>query len=99
MLRRFVVSSFRRFVTAEMRVMHTPIAHDFLWCCHVMMQGGDSSMSQLLYELCFCLWSVSLCEEARHDFMSCGAVPILAQQVMIQSAGTSFFSTAGWCCH
>lgn len=38
-------------------------------------------MAQLLYELCFCLWSVSLCEEARHDFMSCGAVPILAQQV------------------
>lgn len=38
-------------------------------------------MSQLLYELCFCLWSVSLCDEARHDFMSCGAVPILAQQV------------------
>ncbi|CAM9186984.1 unnamed protein product [Sphacelaria rigidula] len=49
------------------------------------MQGGDSSMSQLLYELCFCLWSVSLCEEARHDFMSCGAVPILAQQVAAAS--------------
>lgn len=50
-------------------------------------QGGDSSMSQLLYELCFCLWSVSLCEEARHDFMSCGAVPILAQQVSVQISG------------
>ena len=39
-------------------------------------------MAQLLYELCFCLWSVSLCDEARGDFLSCGAVPILAQQVL-----------------
>lgn len=39
-------------------------------------------MAQLLYELCFCLWSVSLCDEARQDFLSCGAVPILAQQVI-----------------
>ncbi|CAM9151453.1 unnamed protein product [Ascophyllum nodosum] len=47
----------------------------------IRMQGGDTSMSQLLYELCFCLWSTSLCEEARQDFISCGAIPILAQQV------------------
>ncbi|CAM9557592.1 unnamed protein product, partial [Laminaria digitata] len=47
----------------------------------IRMQGGDTSMAQLLYELCFCLWSVSLCDEARQDFLSCGAVPILAQQV------------------
>lgn len=39
-------------------------------------------MAQLLYELCFCLWSVSLCDEAKQDFLSCGAVPILAQQVL-----------------
>eukprot|EP00903_Cladosiphon_okamuranus_P020575 g18886.t1 len=47
----------------------------------IRMQGGDSSMAQLLYELCFCLWSVSLCDETKQDFMSCGAIPILAQQV------------------
>lgn len=44
-------------------------------------KGGDSSMAQLMYELCFCLWSVSLCDEVKQDFMSCGAIPILAQQV------------------
>lgn len=38
-------------------------------------------MAQLMYELCFCLWSVSLCDETKQDFMSCGAIPILAQQV------------------
>ncbi|CAM9408075.1 unnamed protein product, partial [Ectocarpus sp. 13 AM-2016] len=47
----------------------------------IRMQGGDSSMAQLMYELCFCLWSVSLCDEVKQDFMSCGAIPILAQQV------------------
>lgn len=62
-------------------------------------QGGDSSMSQLLYELCFCLWSVSLCEEARHDFMSCGAVPILAQQVNYRNTevmGSGMTGGPGW---
>lgn len=39
-------------------------------------------MAQLLYELCFCLWSVSLCDDTKQDFMSCGAIPILAQQVL-----------------
>lgn len=38
-------------------------------------------MAQLLYELCFCLWAMSLCEEAKQDFISCGAIPILAEQV------------------
>lgn len=40
-------------------------------------------MAQLLYELCFCLWAMSLCDEAKQDFISCGAIPILAQQVPI----------------
>lgn len=55
-------------------------------------------MAQLLYELCFCLWSVSLCDETKQDFMSCGAIPILAQQVgtmlafvSARLAGTAIF--------
>ncbi|CAM9327116.1 unnamed protein product [Discosporangium mesarthrocarpum] len=50
------------------------------------MQARTASMcnSQLLYELCFCLWSMSLCDEARQDFMLCGAVPTLSQQARRQ---------------
>ncbi|CAM9300978.1 unnamed protein product [Phaeothamnion confervicola] len=45
------------------------------------MQGGDRAAAQLLYELCFCLWSLSLCDDTRQDFMACGAIPTLAEQV------------------
>eukprot|EP00611_Tribonema_gayanum_P008690 TRINITY_DN18276_c0_g1_i1.p2 TRINITY_DN18276_c0_g1~~TRINITY_DN18276_c0_g1_i1.p2 ORF type:complete len:459 (-),score=202.00 TRINITY_DN18276_c0_g1_i1:315-1691(-) len=47
------------------------------------MQGGDGANAQLLYALCFCLWSLSLSEEGAYnkDFQACGAVPTLVEQV------------------
>lgn len=53
-------------------------------------------MCQLLYELCFCLWSVSLCDEAKQDFMNCGAVPILAQQVRDSGHTHALVVVAPW---
>ncbi len=45
------------------------------------MQGGDSTNTQLLYELCFCLWCLSFEEEVLPDFSLCGTVATLSQQV------------------
>jgi len=44
------------------------------------MQGNDAS-AQLLYDLVFCLWTLSLCEDVLPDFLSEGAIPILVEQV------------------
>jgi V-type H+-transporting ATPase subunit H len=47
------------------------------------MQGGDSANAQLLYALCFCLWSLTLAEEGacNQDFLSTGAISLLVEQV------------------
>mmetsp|Transcript_4032 Transcript_4032/g.5561 ORF Transcript_4032/g.5561 Transcript_4032/m.5561 type:complete len:452 (+) Transcript_4032:69-1424(+) len=47
------------------------------------MQGGDSANAQLLYGLCFCLWSLSLTDEGKYntEFAECGAVSTLVSQV------------------
>ncbi|CAM9331660.1 unnamed protein product [Chrysoparadoxa australica] len=44
------------------------------------MQGGGSNTS-LLYELCFCLWNISLEPDLRPEFGLAGAVPTLVEQV------------------
>jgi V-type H+-transporting ATPase subunit H len=47
------------------------------------MQGGDSANAQLLYALCFCLWSLTLAEEGAcaPEFAASGAVSTLVEQV------------------
>ncbi len=47
------------------------------------MQGGDATNTQLLYEICFCLWCLSFEEEALPKFSECGAVATLSQQVSV----------------
>lgn len=42
---------------------------------------GSHGQAQLLYELTFCLWALSFQEQLKHDFLSNGTVPVLAEQV------------------
>jgi len=37
--------------------------------------------AQVIYELCFCLWTLSFCEELLTDFLQAGTVPVLVEQV------------------
>lgn len=42
---------------------------------------GAGANAQLLYELTFCLWTLSFCEEIRNSFLEQGTVSVLCEQV------------------
>uniref|UniRef100_I2CP76 V-type proton ATPase subunit H n=1 Tax=Nannochloropsis gaditana (strain CCMP526) TaxID=1093141 RepID=I2CP76_NANGC len=42
---------------------------------------GSRGNAQLLYELIFCLWTLTFHEELKQDFIANGTVPVLAEQV------------------
>ena len=44
------------------------------------MQGAGAN-AQLLYELTFCLWTLSFCEEVKYNFLEQGTIAVLCEQV------------------
>ena len=44
------------------------------------MQGAGAN-AQLLYELTFCLWTLSYCEEVKYNFQEQGTIAVLCEQV------------------
>lgn len=47
----------------------------------LLKNQGAGANAQLLYELTFCLWTLSFCKEVRGNFMEQGTIPVLCEQV------------------